>query len=196
MTSLILLRTTRFGISPVKAALNFEDLINIRDRTIPFLSRQFKRFEANTKNEKKAVGMILDRLDEMEPMFDLFVNTVDEHPRKSSLSLVDRVVPELPGEQRLKAGKARKPMSIRHFFGGRSAAIAIFSLIEELILYSECRFVEQGSEVSQHHTDILREAWQKGLGNTEPETILLHLHASIRGEICYLSKNNRRFQGF
>ena len=35
-------------------------MINIRDRVIPFLARQFKRFEATTKEEKKAIEIILD----------------------------------------------------------------------------------------------------------------------------------------
>ena len=159
-------------------------LINIRDRTIPYLARQFKRFEATTKKEKKAIEIILDRLGEMESMFELFVNTVDKHPYKSSLCLMERLVPDLSHEQRVKAKKTRKPMSIRYFLGGRSAAIAIFYLIEELILYSECRFVDPKSDVGQHHSTFLRETWYKALRVGQPETMLCHLHSAIKDEIC------------
>ena len=180
----------------MKSESAVESLMNIRDRTIPFLSRQFNRFESCTKKEGKAIRLILDRLDQMESMFDLFVNSVDAHPSKCPLAMLERIVPGLSREQREKATKNRKPMSIRHFYGGRSAANVFFFLLEELILYSECRFVDPKSPVSLHHSAELKEAWHSGLGETQPSTMLLHLHPAIRNEICYHSENARPFIGF
>ena len=87
-------------------------------------------------------------------------------------------------------------MSIRYFLGGRSAAIAIFYLVEELILYSECRFIDPKSDVGQYHSTFLRETWHKALGVDPPETMLCHLHSAIKDEICYVSKNIRSNFGF
>ena len=164
----------------------FLPLMYIRDRLILFLSRQFKQFETTAEKEEKAIACILDRLDQMEEMFDLFVNTVEEDPDKSEKALIDRRIPQLNPEQRSKAMKSNTLNNIRHFYAEAIAYEVLFQLIEELLIYAGCRFVESDSEVSQMNLAMLKHFWRKRYGTRRPVTMLFRLPCVIRDEICFL----------